>query len=86
MAQELKNVTPSGGGKVHKVVKYDPYTYQDVADDAHPNYGKIGRACEHEHNPYKQAWGWWGHWIKTDKPITCGNCLKNYWPDGRKRA
>ena len=89
MLEELKNVK-STTGKVHKVVRYDSLTYKRL--DAkylarYPFAGKIGRACELEHNPYQydRNNGWFLPFKKTDEPITCGNCLKRFWPDGRER-
>lgn len=90
MTEELKNVTPVDGGKVHKVVYYDKYTHEEIdmaTFKGHPDYPKRGRVCELEHDPYKpDLTGWWRTWKKTDQPITCGNCLKSFWPDGRPRG
>jgi len=85
---EFKNVKPVAGGKVHKVGRWDAYTGVELMKgEGHPDYGQVGRACEKFHNPYKvDLGGWFGPFMKTDEPITCGNCLKMYWPDGRGRV
>lgn len=85
---EFKNTTPVSGGKVHKVIRYDKYTGEEVVNKS----GWVGRVCELHHNPTTRVIDgmampdWFRHWKKTDKPITCGNCLRTYWPDGRKRV
>lgn len=82
---ELKNVTPVKGGRVHKVVKVD-YFGQVIPS----NHGYRVRDCERFHNldgPDSQNPApWFGSFIQIDAPITCGNCLRTYWPDGRRRA
>ena len=86
---ELKNTAPKGRpGKVHKVVHFDRYTNRAIemsTFDGSPNYPLVGRFCEKYHNPLAPD-GYFGLWEETDKPITCGNCLRNYWPDGRERV
>lgn len=87
MSEELKNVKPAKGGKVHKVVRYDKYTHEEIdmsTFKGHKDYPGTGRVCELQHNPYKPDF-YWGSWVKTDQPITCGNCLRMFWPDGRHR-
>ncbi len=84
---EFKNTTPVSGGKVHKVIRYDKYTGEEVVYKD----GWVGRVCELHHNPTTSdtkltILNWFHHWKKTDKPITCGNCLRTYWADGRKRV
>jgi hypothetical protein len=89
MTEKLKNAKPANGGKVHKVVWYDKYTHEEIdmatfkgAND----YPKRGRVCELEHDPFTLDYnGWWDQWQQTDEPITCGNCLRMFWPDGRHR-
>lgn len=78
---DLKNVEPKWTkGKVHKVLKCNNYG-QEV-----PNGHRV-RACDREHNlDLVGQHGWYGTFATTDKPINCGNCLRSYWPDGRKRA
>ena len=52
-----------------------------------PHYDKRGIHapwCDRTHN-ISYFRDWWLKWIKTDKPITCGTCLKAYLPDGRLR-
>lgn len=89
MSEELKNVTPADGGRVHKVVYYDKYTHEEIdmsTFKGHKNYPKRGRACELEHDPYVMDLSLhWNVWKKTDQEITCGNCLRMFWPDGRRR-
>lgn len=79
---EFKNAVSTSGGKVHKVIRYDKYTGDEVY---YAGQGWVGRVCDLDHNPAVKD-GWFGKWVKTDKPITCGNCLRTYWPDGRKRG
>lgn len=88
--KELMNVMPSRGGKVHKVIRLDKYTGQPIPDEIlakHPKAGIIGRVCDPMHDPNKpDPSTWFGWFIHVDGPVTCGNCLRNYWPDGRRRG
>jgi hypothetical protein len=80
---EFKNAMPDGRGKVHKVIRYDKYTGEEIS--IYAGHGWVGRVCDLDHNPAAID-SWFGTWTETDKPITCGNCLRTYWPDGRKRG
>ena len=89
--QGYRNVKPAEGGKVHKVVHVEPHTFSEIEfpdPKARPRviYGFPGRVCEPRHNPKKFWENWYGKWIETDEPITCGNCLKTHWPDGEKKT
>lgn len=82
------NITStSGKGKVHKLVRADKYTGEVITEDyGHPDYGLRAPFCDREHDVDRaEGGGWYLKWKRTNQPITCGTCLKAYWPDGRLR-
>lgn len=88
--QGYKNIKPAKGGKVHKVVQIDYYNEEIETPSLEDRrskliYGYPGRKCEPWHEPGRLDQPWWREWVETDELITCGNCLKSYFPDGRKR-
>jgi len=76
----MKNIK-STTGKVHKVIKCNA-----LGLESDEGYRAI--ACDHFHNLDDKDSGWYLTmlWKKTDEDITCKNCLKSYYADGRKKV
>jgi len=78
---EFKNVKsphPQKGAKVHKVLKVN-WAGVEVSKGGHRS-----PACDGFHNLDENS-GWFRRWVTTDEQITCKNCLRNYYADGRRK-